>query len=74
MGVWIEITTVSVVTVTPSVTPLVGVWIEIKLCAPIACLGDVTPLVGVWIEIILVLSTNPQYLSRPSWACGLKCL
>ena len=34
----------------------------------------VTPFVGVWIETFVTLTYDEEYLSHPSWVCGLKLL
>ena len=57
-----------------AVTPFVGVWIEICISWK-DCRGNgVTPFVGVWIEITCQIIVINQFMSLPSWECGLKFL
>ena len=72
MGVWIETLDTILRTCHFKVTPFVGVWIETNELSMIAFARRVTPFVGVWIETLRNDFATAQFLSHPSWVCGLK--
>ena len=53
VGVWIETSSLLIITAWIGVTPHVGVWIETRLRSSSSRRASVTPHVGVWIETFL---------------------
>ena len=72
VGVWIETGLMAQPLSRWKVTPFVGVWIETTDPGEPPADRNVTPFVGVWIETENSPSILVEYMSHPSWVCGLK--